>query len=301
VRGFNLAHQHRRGSGYGSDAAAAALDELATLGVRDVALNPFAYTPTLGSADIRWGGDPTLTDDDLRRQVAQAQARGMRVMMKPHLWSGSFWTGAGNPDIAVDGWEAWFDAWTRYVLHHAALAQETGCDRLCVGLEFTKATAANPGAWAEVARACRGVFKGTLCYGANWYEEYSVFADWDALDCVGIDAYFPLTGRTVEELERAWDGHFDTIAHAVGGRRVVFPEAGYRAIAGATDKPWEETSGAPDPELQARAYEALLRAGSRRPWFEGVYWWKWFTAAGPDVDSFVPGEPARAVLRAWFG
>lgn len=302
ARGMNLAHQHVRGRGYGSEVAAAQLDTLRGLGVRDVALNPFAYTPSLGSPEIRWGGDPTLTDDDLRRQIEQANTRGMRVLMKPHLWSGSFWTGAGNPDIAMDrdAWSRWFDGWTAYVLHHAALAEETGCRSLCIGLEFTKATEANPGAWAEVARACRGVFKGRLCYGANWYEEYSRFADWDALDCVGIHAYFPLAGRTVEELEKAWDGHFDTIGRAVKGRPVVFTEAGYQAVAGATDRPWEQASGAADPEIQARAYEALLRAGARRPWFEGVYWWKWFTADGPDRDRFVPETRAQDVMRAWF-
>jgi hypothetical protein len=52
--------------------------------------------------------------------------------------------------------------------------------------------------------------------------------------------------------------------------------------------------------VQARAYEALLRAAAARPWFGGVYWWKWFTDAGPDTDAFVPDAPAQAVLRAWF-
>ncbi len=301
ARGFNLAHQHLRGSGYGSDAAARALDALAALGVRDVALNPFAYTPSLGSSEIRWGGDPTLTDEDLRAQVAQARERGLRVLMKPHLWSGAFWTGAGNPDLSATDWPAWFAAYTAYVAHYARLAEETGCDSLCVGLEYTRATLANPGAWAGVAAACRAVFGGRLLYAANWYEEYVRFADWDAFDCVGINAYFPLAGRTVDELADAWGAHLDAIERVARGKPVIFPEAGYRAVTGATEAPWEHGGGTPDAELQARAYEALLRACAARPWFGGVYWWKWFTDAGPDTDAFVPDAPARAVLRAWFG
>lgn len=301
-RGMNLAHQHVRGAGYGSEAAGRALDALVAFGVKDVALNPFAYTPTLGSSDIRWGGDATLTDDDLRRQIEQAHQRGMRVLMKPHLWSGSFWTGAGNPDIALDtdGWARWFEGWTRYAVHHARLAKETGCEELCVGLEFTKATTENPGAWAAVAQACRAVYDGRLSYAANWYEEYSRFTDWAAFDVVGINAYFPLVGTQVQELVAAWDVHLDAIERATGGRPVVFPEAGYRAVAASTERPWETGGGTPDLELQARAYEALLRAASKRSWFEGVYWWKWFTADGPDEDVFVPAGPAQAVLRAWF-
>jgi hypothetical protein len=301
-RGINLAHQHVRGAGYGSETSAKNLDILRELGIRDVALNPFAYTPTLGSADIRFGGDPTMTDADLRRQIEQAHARGMRVLMKPHLWSGSFWTGAGNPDIDldIDGWKRWFDGWTRYVVHHARLAADTGCEGLCVGLEFTKATRSNPGAWAGVAQACRDVYTGRLCYAANWYEEFSAFADWDAFDCVGINAYFPLRGSTLDELVASWDEHLDAIERVAKGKPVVFPEAGYRAVVGATEKPWESGAGAPDLDLQARAYEALLRAGAKRTWFNGVYWWKWFTADGPDQDTFVPGAPAQAVLRAWF-
>ena len=297
--GVNFAHQHVRGRGYGSDAAAAQLDALVGLGLRDLALNPFAYTPSLGSTDIRWGDDPTLTDDDLRRQAAQAQARGLRLLMKPHLWSQAFWTGAGNMDIRLSpaDWSRWFDAYAAYVVHYAALAQEIGCDELCVGLEYTTASLENPGAWAAVAAACRTVYRGRLCYAANWYEEFARFPDWAAFDCAAVDAYFPLQGDTVEALVAAWQPHLDTLEKV--GKPVLFTEAGYRAVEGSTARPWEPTSDRPDPDLQARAYEALLRAATARPWFAGVYWWKWFTAAGPDTDTFVPDAPAQAVLRAW--
>jgi hypothetical protein len=301
ARGVNLAHQHVRGRGYGSASAAQALDALVDLGIRDVALNPFAYTPSLGSTEIRHGGDPTLTDDDLARQIEQAHTRGMRVLLKPHLWSGHFWGGdVGNPDIAPPDWKAWFTAYTDYVVHHARIARRTGCEGLCVGLEYTRATRENPGAWAAVAAACRAEFPGRVGYAANWYEEYAAFTDWDAFDCVGVNAYFPLRGETLDALVASWGEHLDAIERVAKGKPVVFPEAGYRAVAGATERPWESGGGPPDLEIQARAYEALLRAAAARPWFQGVYWWKWFTADGPDTDPFVPAGPAQAVLRAWF-
>jgi hypothetical protein len=232
----------------------------------------------------------------------------MRVMIKPHVWSRDYASGAGNMDLAPGDWDAWFRSYTRWAVHNAELARDAACEWLCVGLEFTSATLANPGAWARVADACRKVFPGKLVYAANWYEEAARFADWDAFDAVGIDAYFPLDGETVDELVASWAAHLDAIEAFAKGKPVIFPEAGYRAIAGAVHEPWDGRGGAPDPDLQARAYEALLRACTARPWFGGVYWWKWFTdPAGEgaswgdtEVDPFVPRDPARDVLAAWF-
>ncbi len=302
-RGMNLAHLHRDGFGYGSARSAAQVARLRGLGVTHLALNPFAYAPSLSSPDIRWGGDATLTDEGLAAQIAQAHAAGMATMMKPHLWSTAFLFGSGNGDIELDaaGWRAWFEGYTAYVVHYAEMAERCGCAALCVGLEYTSASRHNPGAWAEVARACRAVFRGPLVYAANWYEEWEQFSDWSAFDFIGIDAYFPLAGRSLPELTDTWRGHFDAIEKVARGRPVIFPEAGYRAVQGGTDKPWAPDSDDPDADLQARAYEALLLAGSERAWFKGVYWWKWFTDLPGEGDPFVPADlPAEAVLKGWY-
>ena len=323
VRGMNLAHLHHRGYGYGSDRALAQVRRLKGLGLTSIAVNPFAYTRSLTSPEIHWGGDASLTDDDLRRQVDQAHAEGLAVMMKPHLWSWKFLDGSGNGDITLDaaGWREWFARYTEFAVHYATLAAAAGCETLCVGLEYASATRENPGAWAAVARACRTVYGGPLTYAANWWQEYEQFQDWGAFDLIGIDAYFPLSGpdaprrggdggdaadgggdTSVAALVAAWQPHLDAIERVCGGRPVIFPEAGYRAVVGATDRPWEDRKGAVDPEIQARAYEALLRACTARPWFRGVYWWKWFTDLPGEGDPFVPaGQPAERVMAAWFG
>ncbi len=301
---MNFAHIHARGHGYGSPRALAELDRLVGIGITDLALNPFAYTPTLDSTSIRWGGDPTMTDDDILLQCRHAAGRGVRVMMKPHLWSMAFGSGKGNGDIDVADWPAWFASYTDYVVHYATVAAAGGATSLCVGLEFATATRKNPGAWAKVADACRRVYPGQILYAANWYEECETFTDWAAFDAVGVNAYFPLVGGTVDALAASWAPHLDRLQGL--GRPVIFCEAGYRAVAGATERPWDTSvEGAADPGLQARAYEALLRAATARPWFQGVYWWKWFTDLNADdddlADAFLPARrPAEAVLRSWF-
>lgn len=302
IRGMNVAHLHRRGWGYGSDRARAQAARLQGLGVTHIALNPFAYMPSLSAPEIEFGGDDSLTDDDLRAEVAHLRERGLAVTLKPHIWSWSFMAGQGNGDIELDavGWARWFDNYTRWAVHNARLAGTSGCTHLCVGLEFTSASRNNPGAWAKVAAACREHFSGTLLYAANWYEEYQLFADWHAFDLVGVNAYFPLQGDTVESLVDSWTPHLDALAAVAKGRPVVFPECGYRAVVGSTERPWEQGGGSPDPAAQARGYEALLRAASARPWFRGAWWWKWFTDLPGEGDPFVPADqPAEAVLRAW--
>lgn len=245
-----------------------------------------------------------MTDEDVRAEIANLRAIGMEVTLKPHLWAWSFAAGKGNGDISLDaaGWVEWFRQYTEFALHYAKMAGETGCSHYCIGLEYTSATRHNPGAWAKVADACRTVYGGKLLYAANWYEEYEIFADWDAFDLVGVNAYFPLTGGTVDSLVASWTPHLDRIEKIAKGKPVVFPEAGYRAVKAGTEKPWDPGTAPLDLDVQARGYEALFRACTARTWFGGIWWWKWFTDLPGEMDLYVPaGMPAESVLSGWFG
>lgn len=89
-QGFNYAHLHRAGFGYGSERSKVQLQVLREIGVDWIALNPFVYMPALDKPDLRWGGDPTLSDTAIIAEIAAIKALGMRVMLKPHIWAGSF-------------------------------------------------------------------------------------------------------------------------------------------------------------------------------------------------------------------
>ncbi len=82
---------------------------------------------------------------------------------------------------------------------------------------------------------------------------------------------------------------------------MLFCEAGLRAVSGAAARPWDQgLVGASDPGVQARGYEALLRAVVGRSWLQGVWWWKWFTDDPGEVDPYSPrDQPAEGVLAAW--
>ena len=58
----------------------------------------------------------------------------------------------------------------------------------------------------------RAVYKGKLTYAANWDGEFEEVAFWDALDVIGVQAYFPLTEErvpSVTKLTQAWAPYAD--------------------------------------------------------------------------------------------
>ena len=313
-RGMNLAHLHRRGIGYGSEACRVQLRRLAELGVTHVALTPFGYLPDLDGTEISFGSsmDRSLTDDDLRRAAEQAQHEGLAVSIKPHLWSNTFWGGGkSRADVNPAGaWPTWFERYGDFAEHYARLSEEVGAALCVVGLEYLRATEDYPGGWTEVAGRCRAVYRGELTYAANWWREVEVMSDWPAFDSIGVNAYYPLVDDdridpTRAALVAGWRAHLETLSalSARWDRPVIICEAGLRAVTGAAARPWDQgQGGAPDPALQARATEALLAAASPQPWLHGVYWWKWFTDedhAERDAYSMM-GQPAEQVLRDWW-
>ena len=61
-----------------------------------------------------------------------------------------------------------------------------------------------------------------------------------------------------------------------------------------------------DGEEQARFYEAAFQVFWDEPWFCGYSWWDWKVKpyrkeeAGRNLEFYIYGKPAEAVLRAWY-
>jgi len=148
-----------------------------------------------------------------------------------------------------------------------------------------------------------------LVYAANFGRERDI-TWWDALDYVGIDAYFPVASGpnpSRSELEAHWSEIMRGLrgwAHGLK-RSVLFTEIGYRSILGSGVEPWEwKRSGTPSVQEQALLYRAALRAFWPEPWIAGVYWWQLAATPPPDPASdqgFTPqGKPAWSVLRDFY-
>lgn len=104
--------------------------------------------------------------------------------------------------------------------------------------------------WRALIAAVRRVYPGPLSYAAN-FDQVEEVGFWDALDAVGVNAYYPLStwGLSGERLQAAlisswWDiaGRLNELAERNGGAARVLPvvifELGWTRKAGSTVRPF---------------------------------------------------------------
>jgi hypothetical protein len=258
------------------------------------------------------------SDAGLTYTARLARRHGIRSMLKPHLWvrGRNAWPGDINMTSPAD-WEAWFANYSAFILHYAQVAEAARFEGLCIGTELLHATEpAHEKAWRGLIKQIRRVYHGPLTYAANWSGEYQQIRFWDALDYVGIQAYFPLSAAAsppLDALEQGWQPHLRALAAWQKKIRkpIVFTEVGYKTTPDAAARPWEwperMATTAPDEATQARCYEALFRATWGQPWLKGLFIWKWYPGLAADGPArrhadFTPQhKPAEAVLAHWYG
>jgi hypothetical protein len=247
--------------------------------------------------------DPARTpsDEAVLHAIRSARQDGLQVTMKPQigLQSGG-WIGSAHPADPDTFWSGF----RTMLLHYADLAQRADASTLVIGTEMATLSS-DDARWRPLIAEVRSHFKGALTYAAN-YDEFQRVPFWDALDYVGIDAYFPLAGSadpapTAAELAAAWTsrGYLSAIASVSQrtGKKVLFTELGYRAVHSTAVHPnvWNAPDVA-DVDAQANAYRAFYDAVARQPWLAGVYWWNVDPGAWWVQDYSPIGKPAETVL-----
>ena len=288
---------------WGDPAMARTLDDLGSLGANAFAFHPYARIGVDGQVRRREEERPVW----ISRPLAWAKERGLTAMVVPHLaYWGSPFKWRGDIDFAeAAAWDRFFTDYERWIVGLARLAEEGGAPLFCVGLEYSHAQKYDD-RWRQIIAAIRAVYHGRLTYGANWNEIEKV-PFWDALDHLGVLAYFPLSDApdpTAEELDRAWVRREKELAAASArtGKSVLFVEMGYDARDSAAIRPWADDGPVGDHAraLQVRCLAAGLRMCARAPWLAGVFLWKWF----PDLrdrerETFDLRAPeTRAVIHA---
>jgi hypothetical protein len=250
--------------------------------------------------------DPARTpsDEAVLHAIRSARQHGLQVTMKPQigLQSGG-WIGSAHPADP----DAFWSGFRTMLLHYADLAQRAGASTLVIGTEMATLSS-DEARWRPLIAEVRSHFHGALTYAAN-YDEFQRVPFWDALDYIGIDAYFPLADSAnpspaAADLAAAWTsrGYLAAIADLSRrtGKKVLFTELGYRSIHSAAVYPnrWD-VADATDMQAQANAYGAFYDAVARQPWLAGVYWWSvepgdWWE------QSYSPiGKPAEKVMAIW--
>lgn len=283
---------------YTSEAARTMLRQLPAYGVNAIALVPFGGV-TRNPPGVRFFSTTNSweSDEGLEQLSRVAHAIGVKVMLKPQLWTrGGDWQELEIPDTAERA--KWFAEYQTFIEHYAKLAARIHADLFCVGVELGK-LAQYDAEWRKLIADVREIYSGPLVYAANFGAEFEDLTFWDALDYIGLDNYYPLPDdfstdavvRNVETVQQKFQ------------RPVLFTEAGFSSLEGAHRRPWDEAPGKISVDEQARGYEAVLRAFYTKPWFAGVYWWKVGTngRGGANDGSHTPWQkPAMEVVRWWY-
>ncbi|HEX7464611.1 MAG TPA: hypothetical protein VF382_06935, partial [Actinomycetota bacterium] len=253
-------------------------------------------------------------DPGIAHMIRTAHRLGLKVMLKPHVdlahdsnhWRGDIGTGWAGQQRK---WNAWFASYKRFIWHEAELAAANGVEQFSVGCEL-QGTSSKSTRWRKVIAGVRERFTGTVIYASNWGGEETGLTWWDAVDLIGVDAYYPLTDDndpSLEDLAAAWSPYADGLSDLAErwDKPIVLTEIGYRSIDGANRWPWDWQRTAPiDLQEQSDCYKAALETFWDESWFGGMFWWDWSadpTYGGPENDGYTPfGKPVEDVLRTWY-
>jgi Glycoside Hydrolase Family 113 len=303
-RGFALPTWEE--GGYDSAQVEQAIREMAEVGATWVQLTPTWYQETRNASEVA-RSPGTVSDAGLERAIRLAHEQGLKVFLKPHLDLPNPGQDSRN-NIRPDNRVAWFTSYTAFIDHYAEMAEKMGVEQFAVATELSSITD-DRAAWLKVIQTVRARYQGTVTYAAN-VDEYMRVPFWDAVDVIGIDAYWALSDASTTDvlaLQRAWEPIRAELAalSAKHGRQILFTEAGYTNQEGTTTSPsdWRLSTTSNQTE-QAAAYHALLATFSDQAWWAGVHWWVWNALPYSDDEytlDFSPhGKLAEWVIRGWW-
>ena len=212
--------------------------------------------------------------------------------------------------LASDHWDAFFRNYEEMLIHYGKLCEEEGVEIFAIGLEYLTLVKQYPNRWRNMIKSVRKVYSGKITYSANWYEEYEAVTFWDALDLIGVGAYFELKvseNASLQELLEAWQpivANLQKVAQRYN-KPILFTEVGYNSFADAAMFPWKWQVEQTRPisfQHQADCYQAMFQTFSNQPWFYGLFVWRFYTRPDllPTYDYNPIGKPSESVLQQWF-
>lgn len=190
-----------------------------------------------------------------------------------------------------------------------------------------------------------GGYTGKLIYAANGEPapdgsstpEFEGITWWDAVDIIGVDAYFQLSDMSADldvgSLQKAWNGSLQIGAtneknitqrlatvSAKYGKSILFTAAGYASTPGANNAPTllagqgatEGQTQAVDGAEQLNDMQALLGTFNNLPWWSGVFWngdeplsphtqqQSWASNSNWAGDTLATSKPAGQWLATYY-
>ncbi len=313
LKGFNFAHEgYEVYNGYIGTEAALSLKELQTTGCNALAIIPYTYTgelkkpvpfPFVQSAGAE-------NDASVIKSAHVAAELGMKVLLKPQIWSWKGWPGDFVMSSQED-WDLFFEYYSNWIYHYALLAEMYQMDMFCAGVEFQQATLQQPEAWKHMFHVIKQLYSGPVTYAANWGTEFEQSVIWDELDFMSVNFYYPLSKKenpTDAELLKTFEKQLDVLEGISKrqGKPLCITEIGYTSTSQPWIKPHSDNDEYPtSEEAQQRCYEIMFQALSDEDWVKGMFLWQWpsyLDYATRNPSGFTPaGKAAEQTVRKWFG
>ena len=317
MKGFTYGYDGKRGD-FRSEGGIKSQELLYQTGVNWVCLAVQNKQETAHSTTIEFDYGKSCSDRDIMAAVERAHSHGVKVCLKPMVnCKDGVWRAYINfADSDFNGqdiyWDKWFKSYNDYMIYYAELAEETGCEMLCIGCEMC-GTERKEGHWRKLIAEIRKVYSGKLIYNTNHGHEDDV--KWfDAVDYVGTSAYFPVAdagGATAEMMREKWQVVCEEMhkVYEKWGKKIVFIEIGCRSANGCATMPWDFShKDLPhDEEEQANFFDSCLCVFADQEWFGGVFWWDWSTFIYDDIETAkqdhgfnIHLKKAEDVLKEWY-
>ncbi len=317
IKGFTYGYDAKRGD-FRTPGAIKSQELLYQTGINWMCLTVVCHQETAHSTEILFDFERTSSDRDIMAAVQKAHDNQVKVCLKPMVnCKDGVWRAYINfADSDFSGkdiyWDKWFESYGNFMKYYAQLAEETGCEMLCIGCEMC-GTERKEKHWRKLICEIRGIYSGELIYNTNHGHEDDV--KWfDAVDYVGTSAYFPVAdagGATSEMMQRRWEGIRDELykVYEKWQKKIVFIEIGCRSAYSCATMPWDfsHTDLPHDEEEQAAFYDSCLATFANEPWFGGVFWWDWSTfiyetkqAAQKENGFNIHLKKAEDVLKKWY-
>lgn len=316
-KGYTYGHGAKRGE-YRSEAGIKSQELLYQTGINWMCLAVGLTQETAHSTKIEFDFGRSSSDRDIMAAIERAHRNNIKVCLKPMVncrdgvWRA--YINFADSDFAGHDpyWDKWFASYGDFMKYYAELAEETGCEMLCIGCEMC-GTERKETHWRNLIAEIRQIYSGKLIYNTNHGHEDDV--KWfDAVDYVGTSAYFPVAktgGATVEEMQKEWLKVRDNMykVYQKWQKKVVFIEIGCRSAKGCATMPWDfqHREFPHDEEEQANFFDSCLRVFADQEWFGGVFWWDWSTFIYDDKETAeqdngfnIHLKKAEKVLRKWY-
>jgi len=289
---------------WGTDEMVEAMREIKELGVNWIAIHPYAGIRSDG--EVR--GFRGRRHDDLTwltRPIREAHKLGMKICIKPHLayWhSGFSWRGEITFHTKQE-WQTFFTTYSDWLEELVRICVDA--DAFVVGTELD-GTIGFENEWRQMIKSVRNLTNAPITYAANW-NGYEKIKFWDALDVIGIQAYFPISNIPgmvdQDQLREAWKERLEELNTFARkwNKHLVFTELGYDISENAAYEPWKPGRRSVNAEiLQERCLNTALEAIEQDDMVIGAFIWKWF-AGNHRGENFLASAPnVRKIIESYW-